>query len=430
MSDTASDPNIEDVLSSIRRLVSDEPMRARANPEDDAEGDNVERLVLTPDFRVHGELQAAQEDTEEAAEPLVLDQVVEPIDALETEEVAEPSENSTDEVGELDIPSEYQSDSEWSDEDLQAVEPPERDTDPVVLLNEAAPEIEESAEAVEPVSNEGQTLEERIAGLEAALENTQQEWEPDGSEDGSSDETTPIGEEQDAEDLAAALDVADPEVEIEASVEETDAEIIEFGSDSAENTPEPDNTNTKEAFEPISDEDISARMDEMFTSGEITGETAEATETASDLDDSDEPEFEMPKAEDRLSNWDEVALEAEPESEPETETAAEPEQEQSAQSAEDVDFDEVEEVEAEVQTFVVDPEAVEDAEMADSEDDEEADNIVGDDIATLDEEALRDIVTDIVREELQGVLGERITRNVRRLVRREIQRALAMRDLE
>ena len=68
--------------------------------------------------------------------------------------------------------------------------------------------------------------------------------------------------------------------------------------------------------------------------------------------------------------------------------------------------------------------------MADGEDDEEADNIVGDDIATLDEEALRDIVTDIVREELQGVLGERITRNVRRLVRREIQRALAMRDLE
>lgn len=47
----------------------------------------------------------------------------------------------------------------------------------------------------------------------------------------------------------------------------------------------------------------------------------------------------------------------------------------------------------------------------------------------LDEESLRALVADIVREELQGALGERITRNVRKLVRREIQRALAAQDL-
>lgn len=50
--------------------------------------------------------------------------------------------------------------------------------------------------------------------------------------------------------------------------------------------------------------------------------------------------------------------------------------------------------------------------------------------AGLDEEALRLLVADIVREELQGALGERITRNVRKLVRREIQIALAARDLK
>jgi len=38
----------------------------------------------------------------------------------------------------------------------------------------------------------------------------------------------------------------------------------------------------------------------------------------------------------------------------------------------------------------------------------------------LDEEALRDLVNDIVREELQGELGERISRNLRRLIRREL----------
>lgn len=48
----------------------------------------------------------------------------------------------------------------------------------------------------------------------------------------------------------------------------------------------------------------------------------------------------------------------------------------------------------------------------------------------IDEEALRDLVSEIVREELQGALGERITRNVRKLVRREIHRALTAQDLE
>ncbi|WP_114967150.1 hypothetical protein [Alkalilacustris brevis] len=46
-----------------------------------------------------------------------------------------------------------------------------------------------------------------------------------------------------------------------------------------------------------------------------------------------------------------------------------------------------------------------------------------------DEDALRELVARLVREELHGPLGERITRNVRKLVRSEIARALASRDL-
>lgn len=44
--------------------------------------------------------------------------------------------------------------------------------------------------------------------------------------------------------------------------------------------------------------------------------------------------------------------------------------------------------------------------------------------ALVDEAQLREMVRDIVRQELQGTLGERITRNVRKLVRREIHRVL------
>ena len=40
------------------------------------------------------------------------------------------------------------------------------------------------------------------------------------------------------------------------------------------------------------------------------------------------------------------------------------------------------------------------------------------------------MVSEIVRQELQGTLGERITRNVRKLVRREIYRALAANELD
>lgn len=59
----------------------------------------------------------------------------------------------------------------------------------------------------------------------------------------------------------------------------------------------------------------------------------------------------------------------------------------------------------------------------------ETDVVLGDD-TVLDEESLRELVADIVREELQGALGERITRNVRKLVRREIHRALTAQELE
>lgn len=49
---------------------------------------------------------------------------------------------------------------------------------------------------------------------------------------------------------------------------------------------------------------------------------------------------------------------------------------------------------------------------------------------TVDTDDLREVVADIVRQELRGELGERITRNVRKLVRREIQRALTAQSID
>jgi hypothetical protein len=49
--------------------------------------------------------------------------------------------------------------------------------------------------------------------------------------------------------------------------------------------------------------------------------------------------------------------------------------------------------------------------------------------ALPEEEAMRLLISRMIRDELQGDLGEKITRNVRKLVRREVQRALTSKDL-
>lgn len=54
----------------------------------------------------------------------------------------------------------------------------------------------------------------------------------------------------------------------------------------------------------------------------------------------------------------------------------------------------------------------------------------GNPVTVIDEAALNDIVRALIREELQGMLGEKITQNVRKLVRAEINRALTARSLD
>ena len=54
----------------------------------------------------------------------------------------------------------------------------------------------------------------------------------------------------------------------------------------------------------------------------------------------------------------------------------------------------------------------------------------GNPVTIMDEEALNEMVRQLIRDELQGALGERITRAVRKLVRAEINRALEAHRLE
>jgi hypothetical protein len=60
--------------------------------------------------------------------------------------------------------------------------------------------------------------------------------------------------------------------------------------------------------------------------------------------------------------------------------------------------------------------------------DEQDDELEGE--TRFNEDVLRELVRDILREELAGKMGERITRNIRKLVRTEISRALMTQDIE
>ena len=97
---------------------------------------------------------------------------------------------------------------------------------------------------------------------------------------------------------------------------------------------------------------------------------------------------------------------------------------------------------------VYDPVAEATADAAEAEAAAEAEDIYGDELQEdpaavgtavttpapagqlMDPDMLRDMVSQMIRQELQGEMGERITRNVRKLVRREINRVLSAQDFD
>ena len=508
MSDSVSNADIEDVLSSIRRLVSEEPKSAAARLRD-PENAEPDRFVLTPAFRVadepptaelhhldapgeaeqsqpaeaatspedvlHGILDLSAQDqvlpessgeetahdhgnshpeqggedpemrAHSAAESALPPHITEAFqsaqewseapaanDGQAPAETAE-SEQAADIVAENDLsePSAQADDAPWAEAEvdpLTAFEPeadhasaidpePVFDPEPVAEFEHAIEEDSvaemlpggefdalqdtdsmldpsvQSIEAAEPVSAQPigfageSSLESRIAELEAALANAPQEWEPDGSEDGNSDETRPIG-----------LDAGEDEIAI--------AEFLPEAASEPEVQPDPQEITTAEVEddETLSWEDASDDHPLEHDAERAEFAVVDASEIEPVLDDEDEADFDPDPAE---------ALNAWAPDEPEQSTA-----ELAAELAQDEEL-------AEQAHDLSDDEAGEGAE------DNASENAFLDvEEGVLDEEGLRELVSDLVRQELQGVLGERITRNVRRLVRREIQRAMTMRDLE
>lgn len=312
MSDPMTNSEVEDVLSSIRRLVSDEK-RPEA-PEAEPRKPFADKLVLTPSLRVpqgkaqaptpplsddakiqkmpdalsgQGEAPSAAPDLD-APTPLVL---------ANTGHEAVDTPQAEDDVGPA-------GDAASEDPDVEAPD----DSGPEPLL------LQEGFSDDEPYTPE--TLGAKIAALETLIAGRSDEWEPDQAG-------------------ASAYAGTEPPA---MAWEDTEDETI--------------------------DEDIVAELDNA----------SDFDQVAEDAEDLHRP----------AENADpEVETETMP-AQPEASTRQQPDRAQTLAADSDI----------------------------------------------LDEDALRELVSDIVREELQGALGERITRNVRKLVRRELHRALAAQDFE
>ncbi len=265
-------------------------------------------------------------------------------------------------------------DEEWPEEDLkddtsdmELAPPPEEETAEEWTEEDLQDDPEEANLEVAPKTS-GNELEARIAEVEAAVAARGDQWDPDAADqdDYAGGTVEPLNWEDHGEDDAAEAD-AEPVEEI--SPEEVD-EIEEAVLLDEQTEIQPDEL----SFIPQSSDPVSGPAAATEVASVADTETPE--EQTQDLADSPEP-----------LNLSDVAI-----------------------------TDEVTEILSEEATASA-AEAAADAAWY-SED------------TVIDESALRDLVGEIVRQELQGALGERITRNVRKLVRREIHRAMMGQDYD
>ena len=360
MSETGRKMDVEDVLSSIRRLVSEE---ARSAPDtkkpvapkeptvaDTRQNDGPkgpEKLVLTPSLRVS----EALSPTPVAAE---IEQRIADIESLVMAEAVESSKEEIAravDVQDTDDTGDYRDDPAAQMAELVGAAPQRPRPFPTPEQNAAA---ENALQRLELPKRSTEQQEPPLSANLAGAPRQTQEEAPASQNTGSAAE--PARQEPEDTPVSEAMEgiVSFDFVEAENTGED---DLDRFDADSAD---QPDGPPEEEANFP----------------------------THSPFQAEDEPVQETSKTETVIDRGEEVRAEPEPqESEPLRHHA------DSALFDEPVDYTEGED-------------------------------------GFLDEEALREMVSDMVRSELQGELGDRITRNVRKLVRREIHRALASREFE
>lgn len=339
MSDPVSNAEIEDVLSSIRRLVSSGD-REKSHVQLESSNDVAEKLVLTPALRVDASDEAQHGDFAPVSGNAGVAALGDKFEFRQSQhddvdETSGDSEHSTS--NEHDSAGEASSEPESHDDDLKSdpashdvgsAESEDQDTDDQGAdasdMSEGGPEPSEQDQSeelearIEEAKHEGAALGERIAEVEDAVAARDDEWEPDGE----------------SNDLYAGSDVSSMAWE-------------DYGSDPADDDAERGATGPEVIFARTGYDQHLSGTQHVAANGRADYWPATSSDAKTADDDAIDPDI-----------WSD------------------------------------------------------------------------DGAAIIDEDTLRDMVSEIVRQELQGALGERITRNVRKLVRREIQRALTSQEFD
>lgn len=378
MSDPVKNVEIEDVLSSIRRLVSSEE-RARDDGESQVaakDGPAEDKLVLTPAQRVDSSPRAAQAAAGEA-------QLAGPVDDATLEDSLADALGETLDAQELDAAA-----SDLQDDLYGDVEDAE-------ILDE-----EEEAQALDDSSEDGpgqlDTLESTLeAGADDPVEVPEfiarRRMSREAREDGT------------GADLSDGIEEAHVEASgaIRRDAEETAPHHREVEGAQETGDSEPEAPAQPEQPEALDMDDLEARIAGV--------EKAVASQDGAWEPDGSAEDDNAAQAAMSPLPWTEIEDSADEEEPEVTELHPDPAQDDATPQQK----------------------WQQDAESGQNDAHGEQNGTAGrarsdwfDEDAVLDEEALRDMVSEIVRQELQGALGERITRNVRKLVRREINRAL------
>ncbi len=502
MSDPVTNHDIEDVLSSIRRLVAQGDTRkmeemgkssarltmptadastAPVTPENDdvsAKPELIERLVLTPAFRVTPQADAvpaapapvAAAEPEPAFDAAVREPESDVIPTKDDRPIPAPAQSPSERasleatIAELEAAVNSRSD-EWEPDGTEEAKPtdfhavfvnkldairpsrfmrrkttadePSADETVKTQVAEATDDVAsfETAEALETTSTEAPSTETSLndAVIDHVAEAVQEELaeafphltaadeDPDQDETFAEASLTPKADTNGHDGLHDVVEEPATTNGVH-QIDEADSTVIRLAPESA---PQQDHGRVPE--------DVTATPVAPFTVVPEASEPASMEEVA-----------EAAAAEPEMSVADAATVELTPEAEQPVAREVDVEVAELAETA----------VVDEPATFrrassfqeVYDPVAEATADAAEAA--EDAGDIYGDELAPdpdapgtevtaaapagqlMDPDMVRDMVSQMIREELQGEMGERITRNVRKLVRREINRVLSAQEFE
>jgi hypothetical protein len=450
MSERVTNVEIEDVLTSIRKLVADgewiRQRAAEANAAKDVEHtvgmpeavDDAGKFVLTPALRViesRAEVRGKSEPLlrfRRTAEPEVMNNEVlwTPV-APEAETAAEepvegPEDLKAKEGANEDALADTTADAMADEATDEAQAEPESISDILDMFDGDEDQgDEETLAADETEQGSYQSLGAAIAELEAAVGSEAGDWEPDGSETVLNDFTTPLRAVggMDMPDIVDDEDgIEEPQPEISHSalaIREEDEASIEMPAIEAPETAVPLDlaffARPRASFAEPSRDSALADVAIDDDDGEESALSFSHTKAEGAVGDGafDEAEAEDFSALDAMADEPETAFD---------DASLEAHRPEVAMVTAEAMIDQISEAISE--TLADDT-----ASAIGDELDEDLAAYLSEETA-LDEDMLRDLVTQVVRSELEGELGERMTRNIRKLVRREVFSILESRDAE